>query len=103
MPFIRVNCAAPPEILVENELFVYEIGPFAGADRSQIETLAMPEDFAARSAVMLETLRVFLLTLDEMECNYIRQVRHHSRSRISPAKRSPLGSGARTRIRCAAG
>ena len=32
-PFIKVNCAAIPENLVESELFGYEGGAFTGADR----------------------------------------------------------------------
>lgn len=33
MPFIKINCAAIPENLLESELFGYEAGAFSGADR----------------------------------------------------------------------
>jgi Nif-specific regulatory protein len=38
-PFIKVNCAALPDNLIESELFGYEKGAFSGAEQSKIGQL----------------------------------------------------------------
>jgi transcriptional regulator with PAS, ATPase and Fis domain len=35
-PFVRINCGALPENLIESELFGYERGAFSGADRQKL-------------------------------------------------------------------
>lgn len=42
-PFIKVNCAALPETLIESELFGYEKGAFTGADKRKKGRFEMAE------------------------------------------------------------
>lgn len=42
-PFIKVNCAALPETLIESELFGYERGAFTGADKRKKGRFEMAE------------------------------------------------------------
>ncbi len=42
-PFIRVNCAAIPETLLESELFGYEKGAFTGANKSKPGKFALAD------------------------------------------------------------
>jgi Nif-specific regulatory protein len=42
-PFVKVNCAALPETLIESELFGYERGAFTGADRTKKGRFEMAE------------------------------------------------------------
>jgi len=43
-PFIRVNCAAIPEELIESELFGHEKGSFTGAHRRQVGKFVQADD-----------------------------------------------------------
>jgi transcriptional regulator of acetoin/glycerol metabolism len=69
---------------------------------SRTETLALPDDFVVQPVAPRGASNEPLLTLDEVERNYIRLVLQHTRGRIS-AKRAPLRSWACTRIRSGAG
>jgi transcriptional regulator with PAS, ATPase and Fis domain len=44
MPFVKINCAAIPEALLESELFGYEQGAFSGAKRQGKQGLFMKAD-----------------------------------------------------------
>lgn len=65
-PFIRVNCAALPESLIESELFGHEKGSFSGAvqqkegrfERASGGTIFLDEIGDLKNAVQLRLLRV---------------------------------------------
>jgi Nif-specific regulatory protein len=65
-PFIKVNCAALPETLIESELFGYEKGAFTGADTSKKGrfeladggTLFLDEVGELKSSTAVKLLRV---------------------------------------------
>lgn len=51
-PFIRINCAAIPENLIESELFGYERGAFTGATQQKIGML----ELANRGTILLDEI-----------------------------------------------
>jgi two-component system, NtrC family, response regulator AtoC len=87
-PFVRLNCAAFPENLLESELFGHEKGAFTGADKRRIgyieaahggtlfldEIGEMPLSTQAKLLVVLESkkvVRVGSTTPNEVDVRYI--------------------------------
>lgn len=60
-PFVRVNCAAIPETLIESELFDYEKGAFTGAINNHIGK------FRSDLYYRLNVLNLYIPTLREMK------------------------------------
>jgi hypothetical protein len=40
--FVKINCAALPETLLQSELYGYEKGTFSGEDKNHGQTLCIP-------------------------------------------------------------
>ncbi len=106
-PYVRVNCAALPETLMESELFGHERGASTGAVQSRLGRLAAAEDGTILldeiSEIPLALQAKLLRVLEEEEyqplgCNDSRPVRGGSSPRPTAAwsKRWPRVSFAKT-------
>ena len=83
-PFIKVNCAAIPEALIESELFGYEKGAFTGADRNG--KLGMLE-LADKGTLFLDEIGELPLP---MQTKLLRALQEKSVRRVGGAKEVPV-------------
>jgi transcriptional regulator with GAF, ATPase, and Fis domain len=99
--FVKMNCAAVPETLLESELFGHEIGAFTGADREHIGhfeaasggTLLLDEIVEISPATQAKLLRV----LQEQEFYRLGGTRSiATQARIVAATNRDLGSALRS-------
>ena len=78
-PFVKVNCAAIPETLLESELFGYEKGAFTGATESKIGVL----EKANYGTFFLDEIGDMPLSL---QAKLLRVLQHFSFSRLGSTK-----------------
>lgn len=68
--FIKLNCAAIPEALLESELFGYEAGAFTGASKEGKKGLL---DFADKGALMLDEIGELSLSLQAKLLRFLQE------------------------------
>lgn len=83
-PFVKVNCAAIPESLVEAELFGYEAGAFTGASKSGKAGLL---ETANRGTVLLDEISEFPLHLQP---KLLRAIQERTITRVGGVEPIPI-------------
>ncbi|MBR2752569.1 MAG: sigma 54-interacting transcriptional regulator [Lachnospiraceae bacterium] len=83
-PFIRVNCGAIPESLMESELFGYEPGSFTGASKSGKTGIF---ELANSGTLLLDEIGEMSL---QMQTRLLRVLQNHEITRIGGAKAIPV-------------
>ena len=83
-PFIRINCAAIPESLMESELFGYEPGSFTGASRQGKTGIF---ELANGGTLLLDEIGEMPLA---MQSKLLRALQNQEISRIGSAKTIPV-------------
>ena len=78
-PFIRINCAALPDSLLESELFGYEKGAFTGADRAR----AGKFEAADKGTILLDEISE---TSQAFQVKLLRVIQERELSRIGSNK-----------------
>ena len=84
MPFIRINCAAIPESLMESELFGYEPGSFTGASRQGKTGIF---ELANGGTLLLDEIGEMSLS---MQTKLLRTLQNHEIIRIGSAAPIPV-------------
>lgn len=83
-PFIRINCAAIPESLMESELFGYEPGSFTGASRQGKTGIF---ELANGGTLLLDEIGEMPLS---MQSKLLRALQSHEITKIGSAKAIPV-------------
>ena len=83
-PFIRINCAAIPEALLESELFGHESGAFTGASRSGKTGLL---ELANQGTVLLDEIGELPLS---MQPKLLRAIQEQAIFRVGGSKSIPI-------------
>ena len=81
-PFIKVNCAAIPESLMESELFGYEKGAFTGASKSKPGKFAI----ANEGTIFLDEIGDMPLSMQVKLLRVLQEKEFESLGSISPQK-----------------
>lgn len=84
MPFIRTNCAAIPESLMESELFGYEPGSFTGASRQGKPGIF---ELANGGTLLLDEIGEMPLA---MQSKLLRALQNHEITRVGGTKPVPV-------------